>query len=88
MDHGAHSSRLLEYKKSTPINWTDFDHSAIDLIGSVERDRNPESAKKLSEVVPEFKGMMEDIAELGASNAKDYIRGLEKDIHRLNDTKE
>ena len=32
--------------------------------------------------------MMEDIAELGASSAKDYIRGLEKDIHRLNDTKE
>ena len=31
---------------------------------------------------------MEDIAELGASSAKDYIRGLEKDIHRLNNTKE
>ena len=32
--------------------------------------------------------MMEGIAELGASSAKDYIKGLEKDIHRLNETKE
>ena len=88
MDHGAHSSKLLEYKKSAPVNWTDFDHSAIDLIRSIARDRNPDSAKKLAEVVPEFKGMMQDIAYLGTSSAKDYIRGLEKDIRKLNDTKE
>ena len=59
MEHGAHSTRLIENKKVAPINWTDFDHSAIDLIRSVARDRNPESARKLTEVVPEFKNMME-----------------------------
>ena len=38
----------------------------IELVRSVAKDRDPEAAKKLSEDVPEFKGMMEDIAELGA----------------------
>ena len=78
MDTGVHSSRLLENKKVAPINWTDFDHSAIDLIRSVARDRNPDSAKKLAEVVPEFKGMMEDIAELSAPSAKYYLKDQKK----------
>ena len=75
----------IENKHETPINWTHYNTEPYELIKKVAADRDPIAAKKLVDVVPEFKNMMEDLAELGASSAKDYIKGLEKDIYNLNE---
>ena len=52
------------------------------------RDKDPEAGKLIVEQVPEFKNMMEEVAEIGASGAKQYIKHLESEIKYLEDTKE
>ena len=52
------------------------------------RDKDPEAGKLIVEQVPEFKNMMEEVAAIGASGAKKYIKHLESEIKHLEDTKE
>ena len=52
------------------------------------RDKDPEVGKLIVEQVPEFKNMMEEVAEIGASGAKKYIKHLEREIKHLEGTKE
>ena len=40
------------------------------------------------EQVPEFKNMMEEVAKIGASGAKKYIKHLESEIKHLEGTKD
>ena len=75
----------IENKHDPSINWTHHNNDAIELIRKVAVERDPDAAKKLVDAVPEFKNMMSDLHELGASSAKDYIKGLEKDIYALNE---
>ena len=39
-------------------------------------------------MVPEFKDMLEEVAEIGTSGAKKYIKHLENQITKLESTKE
>ena len=52
------------------------------------RDNDPEAGKLIVEQVPEFKNMMEEVAEIGASGAKKYIKHLENEIKHLESSKE
>ena len=38
------------------------------------RDKDPEAGKIIVDQVPEFKDMLEKVAEIGASGAKKYIK--------------
>ena len=76
-------NNLLENKKDHAINWTHSEPEAFELVRKVAKHRDPEAAKKLVTNVPEFKGMMEDLAELGASSAKEHIKTLNKDFDIL-----
>ena len=51
-------------------------------------DKDPEAGKLIVEQVPEFKNMMEEVAKIGASGAKKYIKHLESEIKNLEGTKE
>ena len=52
------------------------------------RDKDPEAGKMIVEQVPEFKNIMEEVAEIGASGAKKYIKHLENEIKHLESTKD
>ena len=52
------------------------------------RDKDPEAGKMIVEQVPEFKDMFEEVAAIGASGAKKYIKHLESEIKHLEDTKD
>jgi DNA-directed RNA polymerase subunit F len=80
-------NNLLENKKEHAINWTHTEPEAFELVRKVAKHRDPQAAKKLVENIPEFKGMMEDLAELGASSAKDHIKALNKDIDILEENR-
>ena len=78
---------MLENKHELPINFTHADDSAFELVKRVAKYRDQDAAKELVKQVPEFKGMMSDLAELGASSARMYLDEVNKDISILEKNK-
>ena len=77
----------IENKHEVPINWTHKNTDALELVRKVAKHRDVNAANELVKVVPEFKHMLEDIAEIGASGAKEHIKTLHKDITILENNK-
>ena len=77
------SKLMLENKKDSAINWTYSDPTAFELVRKVAKHRDPQAAAELARNIPEFKGMMEDIAELGAAPVREHIKILHKDMSVL-----
>lgn len=78
---------MIENKHELPINFTHVDDEAYDLVKKVAKYRDPEAAAKLVKHVPEFKNMMSDLAELGASSARVYLDEVNRDISILEKNK-
>ena len=78
---------MLENRHEPPINFTYTNPDAFELVKKVAKYRDPNAAKELVRNVPEFKNMMEDLTQLGASSAKEYIETLNRDIDILINTK-
>jgi len=67
----------------TILNHTYTNPEAFELVRKVAKHRDIDAANELVKNVPEFKNMMEDLAELGASSAKEHIAAINKDISIL-----
>uniref|UniRef100_UPI0025879185 hypothetical protein n=1 Tax=Hydrotalea sp. TaxID=2881279 RepID=UPI0025879185 len=81
-------NKLLENKREPSINWTAHNNDSFEILRRAVRDKDPEAGKMIVEQVPEFKDMMEEVAEIGASVAKKYIKHLENEIKHLEGTKD
>ena len=81
-------SRLLANRREQSINWTVHHTDSFEILRRAVRDKDPEAGKMIVEQVPEFKNMMEEVAEIGDSRAKKYIKHLENEIKHLEGTKD
>ena len=81
-------SKLLENRWEPTINWTAHNKDSFEILRKAVRDKDPEAGKIIVEQVPEFKNMMDEIAEIGAIGAKKYIKHLESEIKNLEGTKD
>ena len=66
---------------------TAHNKDSFEILRRAVRDKDPEAGKLIVEQVSEFKNMMEEVAEIGACEAKKYIKHLENEIKHLEDTK-
>ena len=57
---------LLENKREATINWTFCSKDPFEILRKAIKDKDAEAGKIIVDQVPEFKNMLEEVAEIGA----------------------